>query len=89
MIEIAYSSSFKKAFRKRVRSNTELEGRFWERLAIFQNQPFDPRLRTHKLSGRLKGLWSFAVDYDFRVVFTFLGDNRALLVDIGTHKEVY
>ena len=89
MIEITPSSSFRRAFKRRVRANKILEARFWERVAIFQKDPFDPRLRTHRLSGQLQGLWSFSVDYDVRVVFSFLEPSRALFVDIGTHEEVY
>ena len=89
MIEIIPSSSFRKAFKRKVRGNKILEVRFWERAAIFQDDPFDARLRTHRLSGVLQGLWSFSIDYDLRVVFSFVEPGRALFVDIGTHEELY
>jgi len=89
MTEVAFSSSFKRAFKRKIKGNSLLETRFWERLEIFQNNPFDQTLRTHKLSGRLKDLWSFTIEYDLRVVFPFLDGDRALFVDIGTHQEVY
>lgn len=89
MTEVAFSSSFKRAFKRRIKGNPVLETRFWNRLETFQNNPFDQTLRTHKLSGRLKDLWSFSIEYDLRVVFSFLEDDRALFVDIGTHEEVY
>jgi proteic killer suppression protein len=89
MTEIAFSSSFKRAFKRRIKGNTVLETRFWDRVGTFQNNPFDQALRTHKLSGRLKDLWSFSIEYDLRVVFTFVEADRALFVDIGTHEEVY
>jgi mRNA-degrading endonuclease YafQ of YafQ-DinJ toxin-antitoxin module len=34
-------------------------------------------------------LWSFSVDYDCRVVFSFVEPERSLFVDIGTHDDVY
>lgn len=89
MIEIAFSSSFKRAFKKKIAGNTNVESRFWERTDAFKNNPFDPKLRTHKLSGTLKDLWSFSVEYDLRVIFYFANAERAVFVDIGTHKEVY
>jgi addiction module RelE/StbE family toxin len=89
MTEVAFSSSFKRAFKRRIKGNAVMETRFWKRLELFQNNPFDQSLRTHKLSGRLKDLWSFSIEYDLRVVFSFLEGDRALLVDIGTHEEVY
>jgi len=62
MIEISFSTSFKRAFKRKVAGNREREKRFWQKLEIFQNNPFDASLRSHKLSGKLKELWSFSVD---------------------------
>ena len=89
MIEVGFSSSFKKAFKRRIRFSKDLENRFWDRLEIFMNSPYDARLKTHKLSGELKDLWSYSVEYDIRIIFSFVNKNKVLLVDIGTHDEVY
>ncbi len=89
MIEIVPTSGFKKAFKRKIRGNKALERRFRDRTALFQENPFDTRLKTHRLSGQLQGLWSFSIDYDVRVVFSFVEPSRALFVDIGTHEEVY
>lgn len=60
-------------------------------MELFINDPFEAKLKTHKLSGKLKDLWSFSIEYDLRVVFFFTKDKpkRAVFVDIGTHDEVY
>jgi len=57
----------------------------------FIENPFNNTLRTHKLSGKLKGAWSFSVSYDLRIVFYFTKDKpkKAVFVDIGSHDEVY
>jgi addiction module RelE/StbE family toxin len=89
MIKIALSSSFKRAFKKNVAGNASLEAKLWERVELFKNNPFDPKLRTHKLSGKLKDLWSFSIEYDLRVIFSFAGQDKVIFVDIGSHKEVY
>ena len=60
-----------------------------QRVEIFRENPHDPRLRTHKLSGKLHELWSFTIEYDVRVIFYFLPDNRAMFESIGTHDEIY
>ena len=54
---------------------------------------FAPPLETHKLSGRLTGALACSCGYDCRILF-FLdtevsGDEVIVLVDIGTHDEVY
>ena len=55
----------------------------------FQKNPFDKKLKTHKLSGSLKGSWAFSINYSYRIIFEFIDDNTILLIDIGTHDEVY
>jgi mRNA interferase YafQ len=89
MTEISFTAAFRKALKRKFRKNPNLEKRFWERVDIFRNNPHDPRLRTHKLSGAMKDWWSFSVDYGLRVIFSFVGPDRALFLDIGTHEEVY
>lgn len=89
MTEIAFSKPFRKALNRKIRDNPALEARFWDRIEIFRNNPHDPRLRTHKLSGAMRGWWSFSIEYDLRVVFSFAEPNRAFFTDIGTHDEVY
>ena len=89
-MEVSFSSSFKKTFKKKIKS-TELEADFWLKLELFINDPFNIQLKTHKLSRKLKDLWSFSLGYDLRIVFYFTKDKpkKAVLVDIGTHDEVY
>ncbi len=89
-MEVSFSTSFKKAFRKRIK-NSSLESIFWKQLAVFINEPFDTQLKTHKLSGKLKNQWSFSIEFDIRVVFYFTKDKpmKAVLTDIGKHDEVY
>ena len=89
-MDVAFSTSFKKSFKKRIKSS-DLEPLFWEQLRLFIENPFDINLKTHKLSGKLRGAWSFSVTYDLRVVFNFTKDKpkRAILIDIGNHDEVY
>jgi mRNA-degrading endonuclease YafQ of YafQ-DinJ toxin-antitoxin module len=88
-VEVSFSSSFRRAFKKRIKGNVDLEARFWQKLELFTTDPFDQSLKTHKLSGKLNELWSFSVGYDERVLFYFTEDGNAVFVDIGSHDEVY
>ena len=54
----------------------------------FRFNAFDPRFKTHPLKGKLKGLWSYSVNHDYRILFEFLGSAEALYHDIGTH-DIY
>lgn len=59
-----------------------------EKEKIFKENPFDPQLKTHKLSGKDKESWAFWITYTHRIKFIFLNDEEVLFLDIGTH-EIY
>jgi len=54
--------------------------------AIFSQNPFVPELKTHKLAGKLRTLWSFSINYSYRVLFEFTAKNKVLFHDVGTHR---
>jgi mRNA-degrading endonuclease YafQ of YafQ-DinJ toxin-antitoxin module len=59
-----------------------------------QEDVFATPLGTHKLSGRLEGLRACSCGYDCRIVFSIDknpdGERVVIvLLDIGTHDEVY
>ena len=59
-----------------------------EKERIFKADPFDPRLVTHRLHGREKEVWSFRINYSYRIKFIFLTEGEVLFLEIGTH-EIY
>lgn len=89
MIKVVWDERFKKIYRSKVKKNEISMRKFWSAMEIFTQHPFDHRLRTHKLTGKLEGLWAFSVALDCRVIFSFVRKHEALLVDIGSHEEVY
>ena len=89
MIDFAESSSFKRAYKRFIKGNPDLEATFRERLTLFVNNPYEPSLNTHKLGGRMRHQWAFSLTYKLRIVFTFTRPNFAMLEDIGTHDQVY
>ena len=95
MRRIAWDGSFRRAYRRSTRNNPRMQERIIEVLERLVHNPFDPVLRTHKLRGRLEGLWACWVQHDCRIVFSFEPDadgrqeDLIVLIDIGSHDEVY
>lgn len=83
--EIHYTPDFKKAYQKLPKNIQRVVDR---KDALFRKNPYHPSLRTHKLKGPLKNLWSFYVTKSYRVLFEFLNKNKVIFYDIGTH-EIY
>lgn len=85
---------FKRAFRKFVKRNAQLQQRIEEILEQMETDVFAANLGTHKLSGKLDGLQSCSCGYDCRIVFSIEQDVETeseviVLLDIGTHDQVY
>ncbi len=91
---LVWDSSFRPAFKRVIRKNPQLKERIFDVLQLLVADPFAPSLKAHKLKGQLEGLWACWVEYDCRIVYTFQEDPDSdeeliLLIDIGTHDEVY
>lgn len=84
-VRVSVASHFRRAFDK---LPADLQRIAAQRLTRFATNPFDPRLRTHKLKGNLRHLWSFSVTEAHRVLVSFPKPGVAILQDIGTH-DVY
>ena len=84
-MKIYYSSKFEKEY-KRLSNKVKLTAEKKEK--IFRNDPFDSKLKTHKLTGRLKDFYSFSIDFKHRIIFEFSGKNIVWFHSIGSH-EIY
>jgi mRNA-degrading endonuclease YafQ of YafQ-DinJ toxin-antitoxin module len=58
------------------------------KIKIFRENPFNPQLKTHSLSGKEKDCWAFWVDYHYRIKFVFLNNAETLFLDVGLH-DIY
>jgi len=81
-VNIYYSDRFAKDYR---RLPTNIKSLAEEKETIFRQNQNDPRLKTHKLKGRLKKYYSFSVNYQYRIVFHFQSDTDIIFDTIGTH----
>ena len=82
---VEYSTRFIRTFRK---VNPALQEEIIERTELLKDSSNHKRLRVHKLSGKLKKVWSFSVNYRVRITFARIKKNVIVLETIGTHDEV-
>lgn len=85
-MDIELSSNFLRKAKKLEKKEKKLLS---DKVEIFKKDPNHPSLKTHPLTGRLKGMFSFSLTYSMRVVFIYIERDKALLIDVGTHEEVY
>ena len=87
---ITYDPVFEKQWHKYLKGLTEKQkNRFKDRLAIFKDDIFDKRIRTHRLKGNLKEYYAFSISYSDRIVFKILQDGAIYFVEIGGHDVCY
>ena len=85
-LTVEYSSRFIRTVRK---IDTDLQGEIVERVELLKDSDNHKRLKVHKLTGKLKGIWSFSVNYRIRITFSKQKKDVFVLETIGTNDEVY
>jgi addiction module RelE/StbE family toxin len=85
-MNVETTRKFDKQFKK---LPTKIQREFAKRISLFLIDCSHTLLHTHKLSGNLKGLWSFNVTGDIRVIFDDSYEGVVILVAIGSHSELY
>jgi Txe/YoeB family toxin of Txe-Axe toxin-antitoxin module len=63
-------------------------GEFRSFVAIAEKNPFDVKLKTHKLKG-VDSIYSARLNYSDRVLFFIQLKYTIVVIDIGSHDDVY
>ncbi len=91
---LIWGKTFIKAFKRVVKKRAGLDKKIEQALILLTENPFALQLETHKLKGKLAGTWACSLGYDLRLIFVFIKSDEGkeddiLLIEIGTHDEVY
>ena len=88
--KLATTACFDRRARKFLTKHPDLRPRLAETLAQLADDPFQPSLRLHPLSGKLQGMQAVSITYSYRITLTMqITEHEILLIDIGSHDEVY
>ncbi|MBS1528304.1 MAG: type II toxin-antitoxin system YafQ family toxin [Bacteroidetes bacterium] len=93
--KLVLTKAFEKSYRKFTGKNNLLIASIAKALLKLEQDAYDPSLRTHKLSGNLALYLACSCGYDCRIIFTIENDlddpgkENIVLLDIGTHDDVY
>lgn len=90
MFTLSTPQQFLRQARKFFNKHPDLKPRFAKVLADLQDDPFQPHLKLHPLSGKLAGCHAVSLNYAYRITLTlFITEQEIVLLDIGSHDEVY
>ena len=85
-MEIIYSSKFAREYKKLPSNIKDIAE---EQESIFRKDPFDSRLKTHKLKGKLSGFLSFSIGYKYRIIFEFAKDRKTVYFHTVGDHDIY
>lgn len=90
MYTITTPRQFIRQARKFFKKHPDLKPRFTKLIEALQEDPFQPHMGLHPLSGKLAGCYAVSLTYSYRVTITlFVKEKEIILLDIGSHDEVY
>ena len=84
-MKILYLQKFEREYRK---LPPQIKDAAEEKEKIFRKNPFDSRLKTHKLHGELNEFWAFSINYQYRIIFDFADKNTVRFYTVGKH-DIY
>lgn len=88
-MKVKFHARFKKVYKTRIAFNKELIQQTIERITLFKNNPKNPLLKDHGLSGAKKDLRAFSITGDIRIVYLPVSEDEVIFLDIGSHNQVY
>lgn len=84
-MEIIYLPRFTREFKKLPK---DVKAAAYEKEQWFRLDPFNARLKTHKLHGALEGFWACSITYHVRLIFDFHDKHTVRFYSIGSH-DIY
>jgi len=90
MYELIFTDSYRKKERRFIKKHPDLKDRYKKTLALLMDDPHHPSLRLHKLQGKLGRYYSVSISMSYRIILDLIiTDKEIILLDIGSHDEVY
>lgn len=90
MYRLIFPEAYLKKATKFIKKHPELHNQYQKTLELLELNPYHPSLRLHSLQGRLSGLSSVSINMGYRIVLELIiTDKDIILVDVGSHDQVY
>lgn len=90
MYTLIWTAGFTRAAKKFTDQYRELRFRFAAVLHALEIDPFQPQLKYHHLTGKLKGIQAVSLTHSYRITLTVIvTDREIILLAVGSHDEVY
>lgn len=85
-MKILFHKKFDKDFHK---MSIKIKNKFFERLELFEQEPFHALLNNHSVDAAYPGWRSINITGNYRALFNPEKPGTVLFMRIGTHPELY
>lgn len=88
--KIIRTDEYFKKLKKFIKKHPDVLEKYIKTIKLLEINPYYPSLRLHRLQGQLREYQSVSITMKYRIVIDFIiKDKEIILMDIGTHDEVY
>ncbi|MDA8273379.1 MAG: plasmid stabilization protein [Deltaproteobacteria bacterium] len=90
MFKLIFTESYSKKEKAFLSRRAELTEKYKNILKLLELNPGHTSLKLHKLQGKFKNKYAVSLTYSYRIILSFtVVKDEILLIDIGSHGEVY
>jgi len=90
MYEIRFAEGYEKRVIKFLKKHKDLFEKYKKTIELLEADPTHPSLRVHKLQGKMHPFSSVSINIKYRIIIDFMiVDEVIILIDIGSHDDVY
>lgn len=87
---LVFTDQYNRRALRFINRHPELKSQYLKTLQLLELNPSHPSLRLHALKGKLKPLQSVSINMSYRITLELLiTEQEIILVNIGSHEEVY
>lgn len=83
---VALHKDFEKSFKK---LPPKIKQKTIAQLALFKQNPWDPKLYNHPLRAEYQGYRSISIAGDYRAFYRPVSESKSVFTHIGTHAQLY
>lgn len=90
MYEIKFDDSYEKKAIKFFKKHKNIYPQYEKTIELLEHNSQHPSLRLHKLQGKISQFSSVSINMKYRIIIDFIIlDDVIILIDIGSHDDVY
>jgi toxin HigB-1 len=87
---IVYTNAYIKRAKKFARKHPDIIPQYENTLKLLEINPFHDSLDLHRLKGKMSGHYAVSINIYYRIRLDLISEgNKILLIDVGSHDDVY